>query len=191
MMNIELLKKLEDLEQELNKQLEILDKNICDKKEQSIKNVVEDFTTFFENKGFQVTNSSRKYTATYKNLNAVLSFDDPSVDYFGVMFRFDLDLTGLNMPKMIVMLNRNEPSFSISSHTAETDVNAELNRKISDTEESISKVTNRIQNFDNEQWHLYLKPDNQTNIYRKSKEYKNMFSLLSDLLKWNLNLNSI
>ena len=99
------------------------------------------------------------------------------------MFRFDLDLTGLNMPKMIVMLNRNEPSFSISSHTAETDVNAELNRKISDTEESISKVTNRIQNFDNEQWHLYLKPDNQTNIYRKSKEYKNMFSLLSDLLK--------
>lgn len=182
-MNIELLKKLEDLEQELNKQLEILDKNICDKKEQSIKNVVEDFTTFFENKGFQVTNSSRKYTATYKNLNAVLSFDDPSVDYFGVMFRFDLDLTGLNMPKMIVMLNRNEPSFSISSHTAETDVNAELNRKISDTEESISKVTNRIQNFDNEQWHLYLKPDNQTNIYRKSKEYKNMFSLLSDLLK--------
>ena len=72
MMNIELLKKLEDLEQELNKQLEILDKNICDKKEQSIKNVVEDFTTFFENKGFQVTNSSRKYTATYSMIQVLI-----------------------------------------------------------------------------------------------------------------------
>lgn len=190
-MNIELMKELEDLEQELESQCEILSKNICDKKDQSIKSAIEDFTTFFESKGFQITHSQRKHTASYKNLNAVLSFEDPSTDYFGVIFRFDLDLTGLNMSKIIVALNRKEPGVSISSRIIQTQGDSELNRKISETEESISKVKNRIQNFDKEQWKLYLKSDDQANSYRYGKEYENMSSLLSELLNWNLNSSSI
>lgn len=184
-MNIELMKKLADLEQTRNQHFTQLSQVVDQKKEQYIKEVVSDFSKFFQEKEFNITAGNHIVEATYGNLKAILSHDDPSTDYFGVLFRFDLDLEKLNKSKITVILNRKEPglSFSSSIYSSSDSEESKLNAKITTIEKEIVEVTTRLKNIDQEKWSLFIKSENQNPGYRYSEPYASMYDLLTDLFK--------
>lgn len=182
-MSIELMKKLEDLEQTLASHYEQLSSKIDHKKRDYIKSVVSDFSRFFEEKEFKVISNTRLVEATYGKLKATLSYEDPSTDFFGVLFRFDLDFSGLNQPNVIVVLNKSKPGLSVSSTYSSNSEEERLKKSISQKEATIEEVKSRIENFDSERWSLFVKDDKQNPGYQLSEPYSSMFEILTELIK--------
>lgn len=180
-MNIELLKKLEDLKQTKKQYFMQLSKKNDQKKSQYINDVVDDFSKFFQEKGFEITSANGLSEASYGKLKATLSHKDPSVNYMGVQFRFDLDLSSLNMSKIIVVLNRTKPGFSFSTHISSGE--PELKDDILRIEKEIEEAETKLKNFDTEKWLLFINNEKSNPGYQFSEPYTSMYELLSDLIK--------
>lgn len=184
-MSIELMKKLDDLEQSQNQYSEKLSKEIDRKKAQYIKDVIDDFSKFFQEKGFTTKGGNNVTEATYGKLKAKISHDDPSTDYMGVYFRFELDLTTMIKSKINIVLNDKEPRFSMSfqSSSQSDSEEARLREQISRTEKEIEKVSNRLETINNENWKLFIKDDNQNLGHQFSEPFASMYDLLTTLIK--------
>lgn len=181
-MSIELMKKLEDLEQTRSSYYKQLSAKIERKKLDSINEVVNDFSKFFNEKGFQVSSKTGLVEANYGKLRATLSYEDPSSnDYFGILFRFDIDLSALKKPNITVALNRSKPGLSVSSTYSYKSEEEKLKIDITRIEKEIEEAKLRLENFDNEQWSLFVRDDKQN--YQISKPYPSMYELLIDLIK--------
>lgn len=184
MMSIELMKKLEDLKQIKKQQLTQLSKKVDQKKAQSIKKVVDDFAKFFHEKGFQIASRNGFTEAKYGDLNVTLSHEDPSTDYFGVIFRFELDLKALNKSDVIVLLDSKKPGIQFSSNPSQSDSEeSRLRNEILSKENEIAGVATRLENFDNEEWQLFIKNENANPGNHFSEPYASMYDLLADLIK--------
>lgn len=182
-MSIELMKKLEDLEQSLSQYYKELSNKISQKKMDYIKAVVNDYSKFFEEKGFKVTAKNRLVEATYGKLKATLTHEEPSTDFVGVLFRFDIDLSELNKSNLTVALNRSKPGLSASSAYSYSSEEERLSKSISQTEIKIKEVKNRLENFENEHWSLFVKDESNYSGYQQSKPYTSMYELLNELIK--------
>ena len=181
------MKQLEDLEQIKKQYANQLFQKGEQKKFQCIKDVVNDFSTFFSEKEFEVTKQRTRQKAitqaTYGSLKAELSHGDPSSNYMGVQFSFDLDLTALKMSKMTVVLNRTTPGISSSITSGSSSKDSQLKQDISRTEQEIEDIKTRLDNFDSEKWKLFIKNENANSSYLFSEPYSSMYDLLTDLIK--------
>lgn len=184
-MNLELMKKLEDLKA-TEKNLSIkIGEQIDIKKNQYIQIVKTDFANFFKEKGFQIDSQNLFVTATYGNLVARLSHEKPDKNYLGCYFLFDLNLKPLNGKEYSIILSKSEPhsGISVSFKNPNGPSDAELQEEIESVQASIIKSQDRLDNFSHEEWKLFIKNDSSMHNGVLSEGYSSTYELLSSLVK--------
>lgn len=182
-MSIEMMKKLEDLKAIASTYYKEIAVKNDQKKEQYIKDAINDFENFFREKGFSVTKKSNETIASYSELVAKLSYDDPSTNYFGTEFKFDLDLTALRKEKIIVLLNNKKPGLTISTSITSGEDSDKLQNEIASLEKDIEKAKVTLQNIDSEVWSFYIKDENANYGYQVGEPTISMYNLLEELIK--------
>jgi hypothetical protein len=159
-MNLELIKKLEDTKGILSSLGLKLNSQIDEKKDQYIQIVRNDFADFFKEKGFKINTENLNITASYGNLVARLYHDAPETNFMGCYFTFNLDLKALNNTEYSVLLCRKAPGFNVSVSTKSN--NTDIQKEIDDVQNSIKEIKERLDNFSQEEWKLYIKNSDST-----------------------------
>mgnify|MGYP000257442953 CR=1 FL=1 len=184
-MNIELMKQLEDLKEIYENLCSKLEKQIIVKKDLYIQNVKKDFSDFFKEKGFQINTENDEFTtATYKSLVARLSHADPTTNYFGCLFAFDLDLKSLNDNEYSIMLDRGVRKWTSSTASTESlneSDDTKMQKEIDSVKSSIEEIQKLLDNLKSEIWKLFIKNGNSTRYTNDG--YLSMNELLSSIIK--------
>jgi hypothetical protein len=149
------MKKFEDVKILLYKTDSLLSPLIEDKKEQFIKTIRDDFSNFFNEKGFNINTDPLIITATYGGLVACLSHDEPNAILPSSEFMFDLNIESFNNKKYSIFIGKNAPSLKASG-TPSIKCN-NLQNDIEIIQKYIDESQIRITNFPHEVWKLFIK----------------------------------
>ena len=184
-MNIELMKKLEDLKMLRGELSAKLGEQIEIKKDQYIQTVKSDFADFFKEKGFQIDSNDSSVTATYGNLVARLSHKEPETQFLGCYFVFDLNLKAFDGKEYSIILSKSEPrsNVSVSFKDPKGPSDSELQKEIESMQTSIRQSQERLDNFTKEEWELFIKKDPAERSGLLSKGYRSMIELLSSMIE--------
>ncbi len=177
-MNINLMKQLADLKKmnvnlgsQLNAKIEATVNHLFNLS-------LDDFEDFFTTKGFQVQKDQRNAIATCGNLKASLT-SRPNEGYFVYTCVCDLII---GQEKYIVTFSSNQSGIAATANCLPKDPDERLMQEIGLIIASNERALNRINNYDNEQWHLVLKPQTKGKRALKTATlFPTMYELLTSL----------
>jgi hypothetical protein len=182
-MNLELLKKLEDIKKTRDDLSLKLGEQIKSKKNNYIQSIRNDFADFFKEKGFQINIENLSVSATYGSLVTYLSHETPETDYMGCYFVFKLNLKALSLTEYSIVLSRNTPSISVSVSSVSGSKDADLQKEIEAVQHSIDEIQKRLDNISHEEWKLFIKNDDSAQRIFVSEGFKSMRDLLNSLME--------
>ncbi len=158
--NLTLLKELEDVKKKQDVLTSRLAKKIEAKVERSIIEAFHDFERFFKDNGFEVQADERIITASYGNLKAILKYDVPATPHVGSYFVFDLIFEMQETTEYQLLLISKDKNTDSSCNTAK-DSDQPLRQHIEKVKENIGSTEDRIKNFTKEIWAFELRSKKQ------------------------------
>lgn len=181
-MNLELMKKLEDLKAiyenlslKINEQREIL-------KNQYIQTVRADFERYFKEKDFRIESQTLSVTATYGSLVARLSHNEPDTYFTECEFVFSLDLEPINGNSYSIYLSEQE-SHSNVKVSVKNSKDTELQQEIESMQTAIKQNQNLLDNFSQKKWLLFVKINSSASKVNFSESYNSMYDILKSLIE--------
>ncbi|KOY81321.1 hypothetical protein I6G82_02445 [Lysinibacillus macroides] len=172
-MNIEQLKKLEDLKQTQTTISELLTKAEEVKVNRLIQDSISEFSSFFETKGFEVSKSANFTKAVYGTSEFILHHDISDKRYFIFHFIFELECKTFDSQQYSIGIN---PKPSNDGSYAPRTSGDSLQWEIEKIERSIHILKQELETVDTNPWCFSIKNDTE-------KEYsKTTFDSMDELL---------
>ncbi|WP_313132588.1 hypothetical protein [Anaerocolumna sp.] len=182
-MNIELMKKLEDLKKVSGTLNSKLGEQIKLKKDNFIQSVRNDFANFFKEKDFQIDSENLSITATYGSLIACLSHEKPETNFIGCYFVFNMNLKSFNNKEYSIILSKGVPSISFNVSSSARSKDDELQKEIEAIQKTIDEAQKRLDNFSQEEWKLFIKNEDAAQNNLVGEGFSSMSEILSSLIE--------
>lgn len=180
-MNIEKIKKLEDLRSENSKLLGEYNKLFKARKSEYLENALSEFKSYFEEKSFNLTISGRSIEAKYNTFIVQIIVPDEEEDYFGFISIIDLII---NKKKYKICINKKgSENVNVTSSLVPSDKEEKLDYEIGKLEKLIPKTKEKIEKFNETKWVYGLYEDKQQG-FREAVYYDSMTELLESTFKW-------
>ncbi|GEM_PF-4462723 len=189
-MNIEKIKKLEDLKSEKNQISELISKKVIEQKRYILEKIKEDFETYFSNKSFNINHHPNGATANYGSLNITISLPKPEDAFFGAYSVIELLVTGNQRKTFKIIVNEKgtRPGMKSTVRILPNDEDARLDLEINDITEQIQELLNRKNEIDKIDFGYRVQDADEVkrNPYLKTadtKQFDNMKELLDSIFK--------
>jgi len=143
-MDLDKMKRLENIRVDHKKVSEEHSKLLTSKKEELFKKAISDFADFFQGKEFTVDNRPPKFSATYKELTVTLELPKASDTGFGA---YSLLKLSVSKPRKEYRITVNEIGVYPRSVIVETTYGAASKDKVDEVDEEIKKLSGEIANM--------------------------------------------
>ena len=143
-MNLEKMKQLEDIRTEHKKISAEHSKVFSSKKENLFKKAIDDFSDYFQTRGFTVLNQLPEMFASYKDLKVALKFPNATDTFVGSYSVIGLSISNPNKNYRITV---NEIGVYPRSAPIENTYSSGAKDKIDETDKEINRLTNEIKSM--------------------------------------------
>jgi len=150
-MNIEIIKRLENLKSEQAQLSEVFIDQMIEKKRFLLENIKDGFEVYFTNKGFVINHYSNNVSANYGNLKIDMTIPTPKEVFIGAFSVIKMIITGNQKKTFKIILNEkgSRPSISITENTLPNNEDARFEFEIKNIEEQIIKLKKRTAEINN------------------------------------------
>lgn len=183
-MNLQKLKELENLREELRKYSSEYEKLFNEKIHNYIINVYDDFISFFKEQGFKINDGSRELEAFYGNTKIKIDkYNEEGEGYIGYYAVWHMTCS-ISNSKYRIVLNKlgKYPHISVSyGASKELSEDEKLDKNIKDTKEAIIKKKKDIEEFDTVKLGYGLIDENNKNSNHQYPQFESMKELLESI----------
>lgn len=183
-MNLQKIKELESLKEELKKYGSEYEKLSDVKRHNYIIKVYDDFISFFKEQGFKINDGPKELEASYGNTKIKIDKYNEEEWYMGCYAVWHMTCS-TNKSKYRILLNTlgryPHMSMSFGSISNELSEDEKLDKKIEDTKESIIKKKTDIEEFDTVKLGYGLIDENNNNSNNQYPQFESMKELLESI----------
>lgn len=183
-MNLQKIKELESLKEELKKYGSEYEKLSDVKRHNYIIKVYDDFISFFKEQGFKINDGPRELEASYGSTKIKIDKYNEEEWYMGCYAVWHMTCS-TNKSKYRIVLNTlgRYPHMNISfgGISNELSEDEKLDKKIEDTKESIIKKKTAIEEFDTVKLGYGLIDENNNNSNNQYPQFESMKELLESI----------
>ena len=184
-MNLQKIKELESLKEELKKYGSEYEKLSDERTHNYIINVYDDFISFFKEQGFKINNGAKEIEASYGNTKiSIDKYNEEGEGYIGFYAVWHMTCSANNSKYRIVLNTLGRyPHMNISfgGISNELSEDEKLDKKIEDTKESIIKKKTAIEEFDTVTLGYGLIDENNNNSNNQYPQFESMKELLESI----------
>lgn len=180
-MNLEKIKELEKLREELQKYGTQYESLSNQKRHEYIISTQNDFISFFKEKGFSVAETIKELQASYGSSKITIDKYNEKEWYMGCYAVWIMKCS-INKSKYRILLIRNDSGSRISfGSTKKLTEDEKIDRDIYNTNEMIEKKKKDIEEFGDFKLVYKLINESEKSTSNESKEFENMKQLLGNL----------
>lgn len=187
-MNINKIKELGVLKEELSQKGKRFGELYLEKKAKYLADAAKDFRTFFEEKEFKVTGSNENLIAKHGETIIELNIPKLEEDYVGAYSIFDFNVKVLNKKEHLIRLNkmgsypRVTTSVSSVSNKPKTD-EEQIDEEIKQTKERIENISTSLQEIGSQKWGFALVDKENRRFGENPPQFESIYKMLEEYFK--------